>query len=98
MYRWQNEGEGRARTYFVVQFSHIELRHVTAEEMILGLVDDGRDAVELPTVGVPFHDFCRCPLGSTPVHGPTIVYDLSHGSNYFWRKGAERENKREVNK
>ena len=70
-------------TYFVVKFSHIELRYVSREEMILGLIHNGCDAVELSTVGIGFHYFRRGPFRRSPVHGPTIIYHLIHCTNNF---------------
>lgn len=83
----ESDGDGRPRHHadadLVVQLGHVELRLVPAEHVVLGLLDDGRHAVELPAVGVGLHHLDRRPPGRAPVHHPALIDAVVHCSHHL---------------
>lgn len=83
----QSDGDGRPRHHadadLVVQLGHVQLRLVAAEHVVLGLLDDGRDAVELPAVGVRLHNLDGRPPGRAPVHHPALIDHVVQCSHHL---------------
>lgn len=52
----------QADTDFVVHFRQVQLGTFAAEHVILGLLQNWRDAIKLTTIGVSFHYFSRRPF------------------------------------
>jgi hypothetical protein len=83
----QSDGDGRPRHHadadLVVQLGHVQLRLVAAEHVVLGLLDDGRHAVELPAVGVRLHHLDGRPPGRAPVHHPALIDHVVYSSHHL---------------